>query len=385
MLDDGVIWLGAPPATFTGEPTAELTVHGNPLIVSQILDAAVSAGARLAGPGEFTRRALERGKLDLVAAEGILQVAGASSVAGLRVARAGMDGRLAAAYDEMAASLRGVAAELEARLDHPGDELTYEDDDGLLASLADVSERARALADSQRAGQTWVSGARVALVGAVNAGKSTLFNQLVGSERALVHESPGTTRDVVEARVELGGLAITLLDTAGERDAVDPVEAAGLALARRMTADVDLLVVVLRARPGGPDPTEVELLARTAGRPRLVVLNGVDREHGSVPGALQTVAIEGQGVLALAQAVRDALAGAEPAGHALVIASARQRDLLRTVAERVTEAGEALPFAGVAVAAELVMEALLELDALTGRDTREAVLDALFARFCIGK
>jgi len=230
-----------------------------------------------------------------------------------------------------------------------------------------------------------VDGARVALVGPVNAGKSSLFNALLGRKRALVHAEPGTTRDVVEATGDIAGLALTLLDTAGERKTTDPVEAAGVALAAELVDEADLVVVVLRARPGGLSEVEQQILNRTADRPRLVVCNGVDAPGPVHDNALCTVAPTGRGVPALAQAIRDALLGVRPKAAGLRIASARQAELLLRVATAATEANEALPIAGVAVSADRVTEALEAIDALTGADTREDVLDALFARFCIGK
>jgi tRNA modification GTPase len=387
VFDDGLIVVARAPHTFTGEDTAEITCHGNPLIVERLLHAAVASGARMAASGDFTRRALQHGKLDVVAAEAVLQVTHAKSMEGLRIGRAALDGRLVTAFDALRGPLIEAAAELEARLDYPADELAYVADEQLVSGLREVARRARGLAATWRAGQHFVHGARVALVGAVNAGKSSLFNALVGKERALVHDRPGTTRDVLELQVRWEDLAVTLLDTAGERHTEDPVEAAGLALAKDLIDEADALVVVLRARVDGPSEIEREILARTADRTRVVVYNGVDAEGvaDAPPGSVCTVAPQGTGVATVRRAVRDALVG-EDHGHAkLVVASARQRDLLEAVAECVDEAIEALPIAGVAVSADAVTRGLEELDALTGADTREDVLDALFARFCIGK
>lgn len=385
VVDDGVLVVGQAPHTYTGEHTAELTVHGNPVVVERVIEAALQAGARLARPGEFTRRAVVHGKLDLVQAEAVHQVIEAPTAAGARLARQGLEGALTAHFERLRQPLLDTAAELEARLDYPGDELALRDDAAIEAELHRVAERATDLAASHATGSVLLHGARVALVGAVNAGKSSLFNALVGRDRALVHERAGTTRDVLEVQTELAGLAVTLMDTAGERVTDDPIEAAGLALARELVAEADALIVVLRARPGGPDDTERQILDRTARRPRVVVLNGVDRPHQAARGAIPTVATAGRGLDDLTDALRGVLLGREPAEGDVLIASARQRDRLRAVAEHCGQAVRALPEAGVAVASECVLGALEELDALTGADTREAVLDALFARFCIGK
>ena len=385
VVDDGVlVWLDH-ERTATGEPTAELTVHGNPALLEAVLDAARDAGARLARPGEFTRRAVLHGKLDLLQAEAVSQVIHAPTAAGARLARQGLEGTLSSEMVGIRDDLVTVAAELEARLDHPDDELALESDAELVARLLAAAERARDLAGTYAAGRVLVHGARVALVGAVNAGKSSLFNALLGRPRALVHDQPGTTRDVVEVQTQLGGLALTLLDTAGERVTTDPVEAAGLALARELVDEADLLLVVLRARPSGPSDAERQILDRTRHRARLLVLNGVDRPHASVPDALPTVAPTGQGLPELVGAIRRALLQDDPADGDLLIASARQRDRLAELASLAHEATLALPDAGVAVAAELTLAAIEQVDALTGADTREDVLDAIFARFCIGK
>ncbi len=387
VFDDGVLLLGGAPHTFTGEPTAELTCHGNPVVVRRLIAAALAAGARPAVPGEFTRRALAHGKLDLVAAEGVLQLAMAASDRGLDVARAAADGRLLGLFADWRGRVVALAAELEARLDHPDDELALIDDDEVVDRLASLADEARSLAGTWSAGHAAVHGARVALVGAVNAGKSSLLNALLGRPRALVHASPGTTRDVLEIADEVDGLAITWLDTAGERETDDPIEAAGQALAAELVAHADLLVVVVAASVAGPDAASAELLHRVGGRPHLVVYNGVDRPGVSPApsGWLATSAVDGTGVAALRAAVVEALCGAQTTADALWIASARHRDLIADAVEALDEARRALPLAGPAVAADQLADALAALDALTGADGKEEVLDALFARFCIGK
>lgn len=379
LFDDAVAVFQRGPRSFTGEDTLELTVHGNPLIVERLVAACVAAGARVAGPGAFTRRAVANGKLSLIGAEGVDLAIRATSASGLAIAQAApaLEGHLVA----LRTDVLGVTAELEARLDYPGDELAYEDDETLRTTLGTIAERARTLADSHRIGRVLVDGARVALVGTVNAGKSSLFNRLVGRERALVSDRPGTTRDVVETRCRLGELEVTLLDTAGERQTDDPVEAAGLALARELVAGADLLLVVLRGEVRSP--AEMEILERTAGRPRLVVHNGIDVDPAP-EGSLAVSARTGEGLPGLQDAIVHALVG-RPRDLDTVVGTVRQADHLRGLADAAENALEALELAGVAVAAEELVDGLSAMDALTGADTREEVLDALFARFCIGK
>lgn len=379
VFDDAVAVWSPGPRTATGEDLVELSVHGNPLVVERLVSALVDAGARVAAPGEFTRRAVIHGRLDLVQAEGVDQLIRATGAEGVRIAREAVTGRLGATMAEIRARLIGAVAELEARLDWPADDLAYQTDEVLVAGLADLADRCRALAETYRAGRIRVEGARVVLVGPVNAGKSSLFNALLGEDRALVHETPGTTRDVVEARTVIDGIEVTLLDTAGERTTTDPVEVMGLALARRMVDEADLRLEVVPAVvgvPAVPPPT---------GRETIVVYNGIDRPGTAPPplGAVPTSAVTGAGVSALRSAIGAALGRGPSQGP--VLASARQRDRLLAVARAVDEAIDALPVAGVAVAADRAIEALEEIDAATGADTREEILDAVFARFCIGK
>jgi tRNA modification GTPase len=374
--------LFAQGASYTGEASAELSCHGNPLIVERLIQAAVGAGARVADPGEFTRRAMANGRLDATRAEAVLQAIEATSQRGLQVARAGLDGAVATLVSRLRRGLTGAIAELEAWLDYPDDDLALSDEVTLRNELRGLADQARSAADSFRAGRAWVDGARVVLVGPVNAGKSSLFNALGGSIRALVSEVPGTTRDVLERRVDVGGIAVTLMDTAGERES-SGLEAEGIALGRTLTAGADLFVVVLPAH----DPAQADaVLARTHGLPRILVANHADRVQETPAGQLATVATTGAGLGALRKAIHDNLLGELPGEAAVVIASARQRDLLLAVAKGIGASLDSLAEgAGIAVAAEILYGALERLDALDGRDSREAVLDELFRRFCIGK
>jgi len=386
VFDEGLLTFFSKDSSYTGEQAAEISCHGNPLLIERLIAACVGAGARVANPGEFTRRAFLNGRMDLTRAEAVLQAIEASSPEGLRVARAGLDGAVSALVDSLRTALTDAIAEIEARLDYPGEDLVFEEEALLMDRLRRLAQRAQVAAESYATGRILVDGATVALVGPVNAGKSSLFNALGGSERALVSSTPGTTRDVVERQIRLGAVSIRLLDTAGERQA-EGLEAEGIALGRRLTEDADLLVVVVPAHL----PHEAQaLIARTANRQRILVGNHADR-----PGAqsrvfgvdlLPTSALSGLGLEALREAIAEALVGELPGGASLVIASQRQRDLLLGVAREIRTSVAAFEGEfGLAISAEALYSALVPLDALVGRDSREAVLDALFSRFCIGK
>lgn len=383
VFDEGLlVWMPG-PASYTGEDCAEVSCHGNPLLVERLLGAFRAAGARLAEPGEFTRRALLNGRMDLLDAEGVLQLVEATSAEGLRLARDAP--RIAARVAELREQLVDVAAALEVSLDYPGEGLADEDDDALAARLRAVAEVSERAAASWRAGRLVVEGARVVLVGPVNAGKSTLLNGLVGRERALVSPEPGTTRDVVEAALMLPRLRVTLVDTAGEREAPGTVEAAGLELGRRAAAVADLrLVCVPLDRP--PDPLLVTLLAEVPA-PRLVVGTFADLPVVSrLPVDLAVSARTGHGLDALRARLESTLLATPSAAGDLVIGSARQAELFTALAVEARSAASAVGGpAGPVVAAEHVYAGVGLVDALTGRDTRGEVLDRLFARFCIGK
>lgn len=386
-IDEGLLTFFPGPRSYTGEDVAELGCHGNPLIVERLLRAAQAAGARLAEPGEFTRRAVASGRLDLTRAEAVLQAIEASTPEGLALAQAGLKGAVAELAEGLRAGLIDVCAELEARLDYPGEGLGFTEDAAVLARLDAVAAEAKAAAEGFKAGRAAVEGADVALIGPVNAGKSSLFNALGGSVRALVSAEPGTTRDVVERRVTLDGVVIRLLDTAGLRDDPGPIEAEGLALGQALAREADLLLVVI---PAHTPALAADALARSRGRPRLLIGNHADRP-GAVTEAdgealLMTNARTGEGVDALKAAISRALRGELPAGARPMIASARQRDLLWAVSRSAEAARDALAGGlGPAVAAEELYEGLSQLDQLMGRDTREDALDRLFQRFCVGK
>lgn len=385
-FDEGLITFFSSEASYTGEHAAELSCHGNPLLVERLISACVSAGARVAYPGEFTRRAFLNGRLDLTRAEAVLQAIEASSPEGIRIARAGLEGQVSSLVDSLREGLTQGIAELEARLDYPGEDLVFEEEDRLIARLFSLAERSESAANSYRSGRVLVDGATVALVGPVNAGKSSLFNVLGGSERALVSDIPGTTRDVIERSVRLGAVSVRLLDTAGEREA-EGLEAEGIALGRKLTEEADLLVLVVPAH--APEEGQ-KILEQIKNRAHLVVANHADRLKGAPSPELKnmilTSAKEQKGIGELSEAISEALVGELPGGASLVIASQRQRDLLLGSAKKIRASIEAYKSEmGLAIAAELLYGALIPLDALVGRDSRESVLDALFSKFCIGK
>jgi tRNA modification GTPase len=386
VLDRVVITHMPAPNTYTGEDIVEIGCHGNPVIVEAIIDCLVRRGARPARPGEFTRRAVEHGRMNLLQAEAVAGVIDATSTQGVRLAQAALGGSV----EKHVAALRekglDLAAELEARLDHPDDDLSRESDDAVIAALYRLAEQAEKLAQGWVAGRMCLFGAKVGIVGDVNAGKSSLFNRLVGRERALVSDRPGTTRDVVEQTIQIDGISVTFLDTAGERATQDELERAGIALGRSLTASVDLLLIVLPLHRSPSDVTRA-LLARTEGSPRLLVGTYLDQcEVAQIPVDHAVSNVDGRGLKGLLAGLRKKVTHEASTGVTTMLLSQRQHALFLASSVCFRAAGAALAgIEGTAVAAEEVMRGLEGLGELEGRDVREDVLVRLFSKFCIGK
>lgn len=386
-LDDVIaVWMPG-PRSYTGEDIVEVSGHGNPVILASIVDAFIAAGARPARHGEFTRRALENGQTSILKAESLQALIDARTIDGVRDARDGMDGSLERETAALRESLLDIAAELEARLDHPDDDLSLQTDEGVVETLRGHADQSTQKADTWMQSKVKIQGASVALIGPVNAGKSSLFNHLVGSARALVSDRPGTTRDVVERSVVMGGMDITFLDTAGEGGSEDSLELAGVAMGQSVSAAAQLRLIVIPAdRP--VDSVSRGLMDRNQRVPHLVVGSFGDRQiHASGPATNLIVNnVTGDGVDAVVSAIREELTNTAVSPGGAVVISQRQHDLFRSIAQHCTDAAAALEGAlGPAVAAAELVWAIERLGELEGIDAREAVLDRLFSRFCIGK
>ncbi|SEL03552.1 tRNA modification GTPase trmE [Stigmatella aurantiaca] len=380
-LDEGLFLYFRAPHSFTGEDVVELQAHGSPRLL-QLLLARVLEDARVrpAHAGEFTRRAFLHGRMDLTRAEAVADLVAADSEAAVRAAAAGLSGGLATRVRALEEPLRALHADLEGVLNFPEEAEGADEDSGpRVAALR--AEAEALLADSGRS-RLVRRGARVALYGPVNAGKSTLFNRLVGEARALVDDEPGTTRDVLEARVEWSGLGLSLLDTAGLRETPGRVEALGIARTREALAAVDLALLVL---PPGATPAEAEAWTREAGAtPMLRVAGKCDVARPPEDVGLPVSGKTGEGLEPLRAAVLSRLWGeGTPAAVALV--SERHADALRRTAEALGRAHEASRLSTLEVLSGEVGLALEALGEVSGTSASEALLDAIFQRFCIGK
>ncbi len=376
----------------TGENVVEIHCHGGSLRSQRALAAALAAGARTARPGEFTERAFLNGRLDLCQAEAVADLAQATSEAGLKAAWQLLDGNLSRKVLIQRDALLDTRALLEAHLDFPEEELPPETGTELSQALQAVAGELEQLASSFTRGRLARDGVRLVLLGRPNVGKSSLMNALLGRERALVSEIAGTTRDYLEEPLALGDLRALLSDTAGLRDAVDPLEKAGVARSQKQIEAADLLLIVT----DGSVPLTREdrsLVARFSERKLLLIQNKCDQpllwagdELGGHP-VVTVSATEGKGLEELCRAALKMLAWeAEEPGEAVLVTRERHQAALRESTEAARRAFSLLQNKeGLDLVACELQAATAALDGLVGLSSPEDVLDRIFAKFCIGK
>ena len=379
VLDEGLLLYFQAPHRFTGEDVVELHAHGAPRLLSLLLGEVLREdGVRPATPGEFTRRAYLSGRIDLSRAEAVADLVAAESEAQVRAAAAQLSGELTARLQAVHAPLLELHADLEGSLDFPEEAEGADQHTGprLEASLSSV----RSLLADARRGALIRRGARVVLYGPVNAGKSTLFNALAGASRALVDAEPGTTRDTLEARLELAGLAVTLIDTAGLRETTARIEALGIERTRAALSGADIGVLVL--------PPEATAAQSAAWRAECDDVRRLEVRGKADLAVVQDELIRvsgqtGQGL----EHLRDALATRLGAGPSAAVLASSERHLaaLEQVEAAVLRAQAALEVSTIEVVSGEVGLALEALTVITGEDASTALLDSIFARFCIGK
>ncbi|HET7501791.1 MAG TPA: tRNA uridine-5-carboxymethylaminomethyl(34) synthesis GTPase MnmE [Kofleriaceae bacterium] len=378
-LDQVLAFAMRAPASFTGEDVAELHGHGGPHNLARLLASVVERGARVAEPGEFTRRAVATGKLDLLRAEALLEVIHAGSERAWRLAQDNLGGKLGDEIEAIERRGLAVLAEIEGGIDFPDEDLDLASAQSLDDELAALAAACGRLVDGFRHARSVSQGITVALVGPVNVGKSSLLNALVGRERALVAAEPGTTRDWLEVRDDWSGVAVTLVDTAGLRATADPIEQRGIALGEERVAAADVVVVV----NDGVAPWDDG--ARYAAR--AVVVRSKADLGGDAGHALATSAATGEGLDELRRRVLAVAGVADQEGsEQAFVTTARQRSLAAAARDAFAVAGEARRSQRPpeVVAVEL-REGVRALAQLRGVEVGERVLDEVFARFCIGK
>ena len=393
LTADALVTYFQTPKSYTGEDVLELSAHGSPVVLASLVRQAVMLGARLARAGEFTLRAFMNGKLDLVQAEAARDLVEAVSPAQARAAFDQLDGTLSAALHAVAADMRELQLQLEASMDFPDEGYHFVERDEVGRVLETLRSRLERLVDGSARGQLVRDGARIVIAGTPNAGKSSLFNALVGADRAIVSSTPGTTRDLVTARVVLGDFAVELVDTAGLRESSDLVEQEGVRRASAAVGHADVVIVAVDgSRPLSDD--DLALVVRVEGPARVLVATKTD-----LPGAWaldllgpDITAVSSRTGVGLAEVTRRVslqLGGDRQPADDVLITNARHLALLGASLSHIAHACEGFLASGGALPEEFVAAdlqlALESLDEVTGRRTPDDILHEIFARFCIGK
>ena len=389
VLDDGYVAYFKRPRSFTGEDIIEFQLHGNNEILSAVLERCCKEGARQALPGEFTRRAFENGKLDLLQAEAVAEIVSSRSQIEAKRARMRLDGQLSSHVEELRKDVIEVLAELEANVDFPDEEIPLEQQSQLLGRMDELQEKATSILSTYDQNQKISTGFRIVLVGKPNVGKSSLFNAILQHDRAIVTDIAGTTRDVLSEEIILGGYRVKLLDTAGLRsDVSDEVEREGVARSGSEIDKADLVLFMVDATQPLPDPHEIP-------KDSWVIVNKVDiKSYADLPAQVgasggkvfEVSAITAMGIPGLLEAIRKyVVQNKESFGGG--ISNDRQYDLLKNV---VDHAQKTQVLIRDKVSPELASfefrQSYQSLNKILGKEEdMEEVLDRVFSKFCIGK
>ena len=390
LLDEALCTVMRAPRSYTGEDVVELSCHGSPALLAAVVQRLRHAGARLAAPGEFSRRAFVNGRLNLAQAEAVALLIGARTERSVIAAARALQGEVGIRVERLRTALLELVAGLEVTLDFPDDAVGLEPR-AAQAAVARYASDASALLSAARRGHLLQEGVTVALVGRPNAGKSSLLNTLLGHERAIVTPTPGTTRDVVEGTVVIAGVAVRLLDTAGLGVAADAIEAEGMRRSRRAIEESDVVVLVVDGSVRTPREDLDEVLSMIAGRPHVVVRSKSDLAHGVDTTGYQNViavsAVTGEGVDVLLERFGSEVARliGDDGDERQIAATLRQRAALEDIEQSLRAAERALGTMPAEIALVDLHEALTRTSDVLGLEVGDAVLDRIFATFCVGK
>ena len=390
VLDHSVVTYFAAPNSYTSEDVVEIAAHGSPVLMDHLLRRCVAAGARLAEPGEFTQRAFLSGRLDLTQAEAVHELIDATTLQQARTAAQQLSGGLSRQVQPVKQTLIGLIAGLEAGIDFAEDDLELLPDVEIALKITEVEGPLQVLEESFRYGRVLSAGFRLAIVGRPNAGKSSLFNRLIGRDRAIVTAQPGTTRDPVSERLEIAGLPVELVDTAGLRATTDEAEFHGIAKTREAMAEADVVLLVVAANEP-LDEEDVAAIQGSQGRKLIVVVNkidlGSDLNQLDLPAKyLTTSAWDGTGIEELRLAILGEMQAVPGAADTVPLTNLRQHGAITAALRSLRSAQSGLDSA---IPHEMLLldlhECLGALDTLTGSTHTEEILNLIFSSFCIGK
>ena len=382
VLDEVLVTYFPQPHSLTGEDVIEISCHGSPVVVRQILDLAMQFGARLAGPGEFTLRAVSNHKINLAEAEAIRDLIEAQTEAAVKQASRQIGGELSQTLQRFEDQLVKVIVQLESALEFVEDDLPPTELRGVQETLALAHSGISELAESYSAGRLLQEGLQVAIVGRPNVGKSSLFNCLLEHDRAIVTEIPGTTRDTLSHAIDIGGIPVLLTDTAGLRETSDSIESLGIERTRRAIDDADLILEVVDASAADEERVDAQTEI-----PSILVYNKCDLPGTRTdPQAIRVSALTGEGLESLRAAILELFNRADRSQGGLMITNARQHELLKRAADEIDSAQTLLE---QRVSEEMVLvplhNSLMCLGQITGETTTEDILTRVFSTFCIGK
>ncbi|QNP41976.1 tRNA uridine-5-carboxymethylaminomethyl(34) synthesis GTPase MnmE [Lysobacter solisilvae (ex Woo and Kim 2020)] len=386
-IDDGIALYFKAPASYTGEDVVELQAHGSPVVLEQLVQRCVELGARRARPGEFSERAFLNGKLDLAQAEAVADLIAAADANAARAARRALEGEFSRRVDALAADMLAIRVHVEAAIDFADEPIDTLGGAQLRARFAAASQALDDLLHAAERGRRLRDGLHAVIVGPPNAGKSSLLNALAGSERAIVTDIAGTTRDLLQEVVRIDGVELTLVDTAGLREGGDAIEREGMRRARDELARADLAIVVLDARE--VDAGRAAVADAIAGVPQQLWIHNKADLLPSLPapqaGHLHVSAHAGTGLEALHARLRALAAGGAGAGEGTFTARARHVDALNQARGELALAREQLAAEALDLAAESLRFAHEALGKITGQVRADDLLGHIFSSFCIGK
>ena len=392
IIDEALLLMMLAPRSYTREDVVEFHCHGGIIPVQQLLALCLEQGAKLAQPGEFTLRAFLNGRIDLTQAESIAELVGARSPQASQIAIAGLQGKLAQPIRQLRHTCLDILADIEARIDFEED-LPPLDETGIAQQLQTVLGQIQGMLTTADQGELLRTGIKVAIVGRPNVGKSSLLNAWSRSDRAIVTDLPGTTRDVVESQLVVGGIPIQVLDTAGIRETLDTVEKIGVERSRLAARQADLILLTIEAQTGWT-AEETEIYQQVKHLPVILIINKIDLATpdlsefpSQITQIVKTAAAKNQGIEDLEQGILNSVKQGKLTAHNLELAiNQRQADALTRAKIALQQVQETidhqLPLDFWTIDLRSAIQALGEI---TGEDVTESVLDRIFSRFCIGK
>lgn len=401
IIDQVLVVIMKKPHSYTGEDVAEIHCHGGFLAIRSALEAVLKTGVRLADPGEFTKRAFLNGKLDLAQAEATIDLIRAKSLSGLKLAASQLKGKLSQEVDYCQEQILKILAYLEAAIDFPEDEIEVLQDEEMRSISQDVIQRLEKLLAGFHKGRIFQEGLKTVILGKPNVGKSSLLNAILGRERAIVTEIPGTTRDLIEEFVDLGGIPLKLIDTAGVRFTEDVVEKIGVERTKAVVNEADLVLFVLDAATGVTGNDElVWQLVKEAGVPLLILLNKIDLDKVMIDkqaladkfgeegvDIIEISALTGYGLPELEEKVRMMVGmGEAKLDQELLISRLRHQESVSKAIDHLKEFLKALAEGYAEDFLTIDLRAAWEaLGEINGKTAGEDVIDRIFSEFCLGK